>query len=144
LAVAIDHDDKLDPRTRSHVRQFAVLKEQQRVVSEEMAAVKAALSDIVAEQGEVDEDGHKVLDFGREIGKYRGLQYQRRVIRHLDEEAALEVLIGKHLEDRCIRHVPEIDQDEVMACVAEGLLTDEDVDQMYPAQISWALCTIKA
>lgn len=143
MAVAVDHDD-LDAKTLNLIRQYEIFKEQRKILNEDLASIRAELAEVVQERGETDEDGHKILDFGRAIGKSKGLQWQRRVTRRLDEEKAREVLASKVLYERCTKIEVLYDQDEIMACVAEGLLTDEDVEAMFPAEVTYALCSVKA
>lgn len=144
MVVAIDQNDDLDPETLAKTTRYAALLKQIKTLTEERDTLKRDLSQTVSTVGEPDEDGHRYLDFGRPIGDYTGFQWQRRVSRTLDEDAALSLLIHRGLEDRCIEHRPEVIQDEVMACVAEGLLSEEDLDVMFPPKVSFAFCTVKA
>jgi hypothetical protein len=40
--------------------------------------------------------------------------------------------------------VPMLDEAEVMACLYEGLLTEEEIDEMFPKKVSYAFLTSKA
>jgi hypothetical protein len=39
---------------------------------------------------------------------------------------------------------PVLNEDQVMACLYEGLLTEEDVDSMFPKKIIWAFIPSKS
>ena len=39
--------------------------------------------------------------------------------------------------------MPVLKEDEVMACLYEGLITEEEVDKMFPKKVSYAFLTSK-
>ncbi len=49
----------------------------------------------------------------------------------------------KGLRDRLIKTVEVVDEDELMAALYDGTLTEEEVDEMFPAKIVWALTLSK-
>jgi hypothetical protein len=40
--------------------------------------------------------------------------------------------------------MPVLDEDADMACLYEGLLSEEDVDTMFPKKITWAFVPSKS
>jgi len=58
-------------------------------------------------------------------------------------DAAVAILATKGLADRCIKTLPTVDEDEVMACLYDGLLTEGDVDKMFPKTVTYAFYTKK-
>jgi hypothetical protein len=40
--------------------------------------------------------------------------------------------------------VPMLDESEVMACLYEGLLTEEEIDSMFPKSVSYAFIPSKS
>lgn len=72
------------------------------------------------------------------------LKRERRVSQSLDMDAAIVILTQKGLAERCIKPVPTIAEDEVMAALYEGKLTEEDVDTMFPKKVTWAFITSKS
>ena len=66
------------------------------------------------------------------------MKRERRVSRSVDEESAERILREEGLYERCYDTVPVLNQDEVMACLIEDLLTDEQVEEMFPSKVSWA------
>lgn len=95
----------------------------------------------VQENGEVDDQGHVWFDFEDPVDGCVAVQMQRKVAKPLNEDKAEAILRAAGLYDRCIQMVPVLDQDEIMAAHYEGLLTEEQVDSMFPPQVSYALMT---
>jgi hypothetical protein len=54
-------------------------------------------------------------------------------------DKAETILTSKGIKDRCIKLVPTINEDEIMAAYYEGLITEQEVDEMFPAKITYAL-----
>ena len=128
----------------SKVRKFLTLKRQIDDLSKEHSLIKTELSELVDTQGEVDDKGHKWIQLPEEIEGYKALQRQRKVSRRINEEAARKLLVEKKLSSRCYKSVPVLDEDEIMSCLYEGLLTEEEIDQIFPSTISWAFVPSKA
>jgi len=64
------------------------------------------------------------------------MQKQRRVAQKIDEEVCYEILTSKELAPRCYELKPVLDQAEVMACFYDGLLTEDDIDTMFPKTVT--------
>ena len=94
--------------------------------------------------GEPDEKGNLWLRLPHEVDGFTSLQRQRKVSQSLDEGTATELLKEKGLFDRCFVMMPVLKEDEVMACLYEGLITEEEVDKMFPKKVSYAFLTSKA
>lgn len=105
--------------------------------------LKAELNEYVEENGEEDDKGHLWVTLPEEVDGYVGMQRQRRVSQSLDMDAAIILLTKKGLAQQCIKSIPTIDEDEVMACLYDGKLTESEVDAMYPKKITWAFIPSK-
>jgi hypothetical protein len=105
--------------------------------------LKAELNEYVEENGEEDDKGHLWVTLPEEVDGYVGMQRQRRVSQSLDMDAAIVLLTKKGLAQQCIKSIPTIDEDEVMACLYDGKLTEAEVDAMYPKKITWAFIPSK-
>ena len=126
------------------VREYAWLDRQSKDIEAKKKALKNQLSEFVEADGEADEKGHILLQLPAEIEGLKALQRQRRVTRNLDEQTAEQVLTAKDLRERCYKTIEVLDEDEVMACLYQGLLEEEDVDAMFPQTITWAFVPVKA
>ena len=119
-------------------------KERYDAAKKEMDKYRPSLMEALDELGDEDENGHRFLDLPVQVGKWVGLQRQRRVTDTVDEQAALELLKEKGLEDRCVKMVPQIDQDAIYAALYEGLLSEDDIYAMFPPRVTYALVAVKA
>jgi hypothetical protein len=126
------------------VKQYVNLKRRIDDLTKEQSVLKTELSDIVDKQGETDDKGHIWLPLPEEVDGVVSLKRERRVSQSLDMDAAILILTQKGLAERCIKPIPTVAEDEVMAALYEGKLTEEDVDTMFPKKITWAFITSKS
>lgn len=83
--------------------------------------------------------GHFRFSFASPIGDFAGLKKERRVSRTLDEDRALEILQQRGVADQATKTITVIDEDAVFALLAEEVLTEKDIEEMFPAKVTWAL-----
>jgi hypothetical protein len=131
-----------DPHVRDF-KTFISLKKQIDDLTKVQSEYKERLISFVESNGDTDDKGHIWYDLPEEFEGYKGMQRQRRVSQKLDIDAAQDILNDLGLSDRCIKMVPSLDEDEVMACLYEGLLTEEQIDKMFPKTITWAFVPVK-
>lgn len=120
---------------------YVTLKDQIGTLTNRQAEVKKSLQAAVAEHGEVDGRGHRVLELPKEVNGIAKLTQQRRVSKTLDMDKAYEILESKQDEELlndCIEYVPTINEEAVMAAFYKGKLTEAEIDAMFPAKISYA------
>jgi hypothetical protein len=128
----------------SKVQQFIAIKRQVDDLTKEQSQLKTFLSDLVDQEGEPDDKGHLWYPLEQEVDGYRSLQRQRKVSQSLDAYEASRILKEKGLADRCYSMQPVLNEDEVMSCLYEGKLTEEDIDTMFPKKITWAFIPSKS
>jgi hypothetical protein len=128
----------------SKVRKYVNLRSRIEDLSKEQSSLKTELSTLVDNEGTPDEKGHLWYSLPEEVDGYISLQRQRRVTQKLDEEEASRTLTAKGLSERCYKMVPVLDESEVMACLYEGLLTEEEIDAMFPKSVSYAFIPSKS
>lgn len=124
-------------------RDFISFKTKIDSLTKEQNKLKEELSEYVIENGQEDDRGHIRVELPEEVEGYTSIQRQRRVSMGLDMDAAILILTKKGLGERCIKSVPTIAEDEVMAALYEGKLTEEDIDAMFPKKITWAFLPTK-
>jgi len=134
---------KETPEIVKKVRAFLRSKKTIDDLTKDLNVLKNDLSTAVDTDGEPDDRGHLWLSLPENVDGYVSLQRQRRVSQKLDDEVAEQILKDKNLYDRCYEKVPVLNENEVMNCLYEGLLTEEEVDKMFPKSISWALIPVK-
>lgn len=125
------------------VRNFISYKTRIESLTKEQNKLKEELTEFVMENGQEDDRGHFRVDLPEEVDGYTAIQRQRRVSQGLDMDAAILILTKKGLADRCIKPIPTIAEDEVMAALYEGKLTEQDIDTMFPKKITWAFIPVK-
>jgi hypothetical protein len=126
------------------VRNFITLRGRIEDLTKEQSVLKTELSDLVEKEGIPDEKGHIWYTLPEEVDGVLSLQRQRRVSQKLDTQVAEDILKSKGLDSRCYSMVPVLNESEVMACLYEGLLTEAEIDSMYPTSVSYAFLTSKS
>jgi len=138
---------KEDPKTvdplLEKVSNFVATKRRIDDLSKENNKIKAELSDLVDTDGIPDEKGHLLYDLPQTIAGVTALKRQRRVSQSLDPGVADKILKDKGIYDRCYKMVPTLDESEVMACLYDGLLTEEEIDEMFPKSVSYAFYIVE-
>lgn len=113
---------------------FLSLKDRAAQLELMIKPLKQRISEEVDMNGDKDSKGHVWWNIGETL-----LQRQRRVKTSQDFEAAERIFNEKNLYDECVKFVPAINEDAVYAAFQEGRLTEEDLQEIYPVEESWAL-----
>ena len=115
------------------VKQYVALKEQIKFLNEREAELKKRLLTTVEELGEEDSKGHLILEVDGVT-----LTKQRIVSNPLDLEVAIPLLEQKNLKEQCTKTVEQIDQDKIIIAYSKGLLTEDEIESMFPKKITYA------
>jgi bacterioferritin (cytochrome b1) len=124
-------------------KEYSTLKKSIEQFEARQKELKASLFEKIEEDGFTDDKGNWWLELPETIDGYVSLQKQKRVTRKIDEMIAEDLIEKKGLTDRLYKTVRVVDEDELMAALYEGLLTEEEVDEMFPPKIVWALMLSK-
>jgi hypothetical protein len=115
------------------VQQYLALKQEMKFLSERESELKKRLLESVESMGEVDGKGHVILEVdGTKLTK------QRKVSNPLNMDVAEQIIKEKGLEDTCIKMVPQIDSEAIMAAFYKKELTEEEIESMFPEKVSYA------
>ena len=122
----------------NNVRQYLLIKDEVKLLTTRESEIKSRLIAVV-DEAEADERGHRVLTVvepttGDEVKLIR----QRRVSKTLDMDIAEEILTKRGIKDTCIKMVPTLDEGAIMAAFQSNYLTEDDIDAMFPAKVSYA------
>ena len=120
-------------------KEYIFVKKQLEYFESKQKELKEKIFSQIEENGEVDSEGHVILDFEDPIDGVRALKKQRRVTRKIDEALAEELIIQKGLEDKLYKTIRVVDEDALMAAMYSAELTEEEVDSIYPIVVTWAL-----
>lgn len=128
--------------------QWALIKDR---VETQQTLLDALKEDMVADLkalGVRDDKGSYVMDLGRSYevnGKaFTGLKYQKGTTRIVDEDAAGRLAKEKGLHKRLFPSQPTFDAQEVYVLFQEGLLTEEEVDAIFPEKVTWSFVRVGA
>jgi hypothetical protein len=115
------------------VQQYLALKKEADLLSDRTTEIKKRLTADVEAYGEENDRGHIVLDVENAV-----LTKQRKVTKNLDMDVAEQMLKKRGIYDRCVKMEPVLQENEILACVYTGELSEEDIDIMFPAKVSYA------
>lgn len=123
----------------SQAKEYAFTKKQIDYLEKRQKELREMLFEKVEENGEVDDKGNVILELPEEIEGFVAITKQRRVTRKIDEDVAFDIIDEKGLRDKLIKTVEVIDEDALMAALYSDELTEEEIDEMYPQTVVWAL-----
>lgn len=127
----------------SQVREFVRLKETLDALEKRSKELREKLMAVIDEDGLPDANGNIVYEFDAPIDGVVRIEKQRRASRKLDEEKAEEVIESAGIADDVYKMVRVIDEDALMASFYDGKITEEQIDEMFPTTVVWALRTPK-
>jgi hypothetical protein len=122
---------------KSTVRQYLRLKDEAAILTNRTNQLKEELLQAV-DASEEDDRGHKKLTVDDEFKGEVVLTKQRKVSKNLDMQVAEDILTAKGIVDKCIKMIPTLDESSIMAAFYEGVLTEEDIDAMFPSKVTYA------
>ncbi|CAB4129585.1 hypothetical protein UFOVP115_53 [uncultured Caudovirales phage] len=124
---------------RKEVQQYVFLKDEITSLDTRVSQIKKRITSTIEELGEANDKGSLVLPINDDKSGVTSVVKQRRVSKVFDEDTANQILKDKNLFDDCTQTITVLNQDAVMSAYYNGLLTDEDIEVMFPEKVSWAL-----
>jgi hypothetical protein len=122
---------------KTDLRQYLALKDNLDLLNKRQSEIKSRLI-LAVDSAEADDRGHRTLVVNDQDAGDVKLVRQRRVSKTLDMAVAEDVLTRKGIKDTCIKLVPTLDESAIMSAFYEGYLTEEDIDSMFPAKVTYA------
>jgi len=127
----------------SQVKEFLRTKELLQDLEKKNKELRDKLMEKIDEDGLEDDKGNVLFEFEQPVDGCVRLEKQRRTSRKLDEEKAEELITKYSLEDDVYKYVRVVDEDALMASYYEDKITEEELDEMFPVVVTWALRTPK-
>lgn len=128
--------------------QWALIKDRVETQKTLLDSLKDDMVEDLKEFGVRDDKGSYVIDLGRSYevaGKrFTGLKYQKGTTRIADEDTAERLAKEKGLYGRLFPAQPAFDPQEVYVLFQEGLLTEEEVDEIFPEKVTWSFVRVGA
>jgi hypothetical protein len=123
----------------ARARKYAFLKSQLEFLEKEQKEIRAELFTDIELNGETDDKGNIILELPEEVEGYKTVMKQRRNSKSFNEAKAEEIIDSKGLQDKLYKTVRVVDEDAIMAALYNGELTEQEIDEMYPISVIWAL-----
>jgi hypothetical protein len=130
----IDETDLL-----ARTKKYAFLKAQLDFLEKEQKVLRAELFESLDSEGVEDDKGNIIIELPEEVDGVSSIVKQRRVSRKIDEDKAADIIHSKGLQDSLYKTIIVVDEDALMAALYEDVLTEAEIDEMYPQSITWAL-----
>lgn len=128
---------------KSQIREYVKLKASEDMIKKRTAELRDIIFAEIDQDGYEDDKGNHQLDLEEAIdGVYR-LEKQRRTKRVLDETKAEELISELGLNEELYEMKPVLNEDALMAAFYEEKITETQLEEMYPLNITWALRTVK-
>ena len=121
------------------VKKYSFLKNQIEFIEKEQKELRSNLFEELDSNGEVDDKGNVLIELSEEVDGNSLIMKQRRTSRKINEAKAEEIIEAKGLQDKLFKTIRVIDEDALMASLYSDELTEEEIEEMYPQTITWAL-----
>lgn len=131
--------DDVETQIREYVRLKASIANMEARTKELHVKLMAELD----QDGEEDDKGNIQLVLDHEIDGVTRLEKQRRTKRTLDELKADEIIAAAGIEDDVYEMKRVINEDYLMAAFYNEKITEQQLDEMFPVVVTWALRTVK-
>jgi hypothetical protein len=126
------------------IREYVYVKKNIDAMDARAKELREKLFAHLDEDGFEDDKGNIQLELATDIDGIVRIEKQRRVTRKLNEPKADEILSELGIKDEIFVMTPVLDEDKLMAAFYEGKITEEQLDDMFPANVVWALRTLKS
>lgn len=123
----------------------------------EEGRIKKALMEFIAQVGELQEGGHRIVSLGSpttfhsykngkpQIKSITGIERKRRLSQSLNPDRTMALLEQRDLVDSCTvtETITSINEDAILAANYEGTITDEELKALYDDSESFAFYLVE-
>jgi hypothetical protein len=127
----------------TQVREYVRLKESISHMETRSKELRDVIFAAIDNEGQEESSGSISLYLDAEVDGVVRLEKQRRATRKINEQVAEEIIEQENLGDEVYEMKRVINEDALMACLYEGKITEDQLDAMFPATVTWALRTLK-
>jgi len=146
MAKIIEEESRLPQNPddfQAQAREYVMLKKSIEGLEARQKELREKMFEKLDAEGQEDASGNVFIELDTEIDGIRVIEKQRRTSRKLDETVAETIIAAKNLEETLYKTIRVIDEDAIMAAHYNDELTEEEIDQMFPSKVTWALMTKK-
>jgi hypothetical protein len=127
----------------TQVREYIKVKATMEIMEARQKELREKLFSQIDSVGEEDDKGNLQLVLDAEIDGVLRLEKQRRASRKLNELKADEIIEANNLGDEVYEMKRVINEDALMAAFYEEKISEAELDEMFPVNVTWALRTLK-
>lgn len=127
----------------TQVTEYIRLKASMKVMEARSKELNKLITQKIDEAGYEDSEGNWIIDLETPIDGIGRLEKQRRSSRKIDEETAETIIANAGIEEEVYEMVKTLSEEKLMAAYYDGKITEQQLDEMFPVSISWALWTKK-
>lgn len=128
---------------QSQVNEYVRLKASMSVMEARQKELKAKIFAHIETDGSEDTSGSVSLYLDSPIGDVQRVQKTRRAKRSLNEEIAERIIEETGIADQVYEMKRVINEGELMAAYYDGKLSEDQLDEMFPTSVIWALDILK-
>lgn len=128
---------------KSQIREYAQAKATEELMKARTAELREKLFAAINEDGYEDDKGNLQLDLDDPIEGITRLEKQRRTTRKLNEPKAEMIIEELGIGEEVYEMKKVLNEDALMAAFYEDKITEEQLDEMFPLNVTWALRTVK-
>ena len=127
----------------SQVSEYVRLKESLAHMDARSKELRDKIFARIDEEGEEASGGSISLYLDHDVEGVSRVEKQRRVTRKINETVAEQIIEETGIGDDVYEMKRVINEDYLMAALYQGKITEEQLDEMFPPTIVWALRTLK-
>jgi len=127
----------------SQVREYIKIKNSMEIFEARAKELREKLFAVLDDEGLEDEKGNLQFDLETPVDSVVRLEKQRRSSRKLNEFRAEEIIDEVGIGDDIYEMKRVINEDSLMAAYYQDKLTEDQLDEMFPVTVTWALRTVK-
>lgn len=127
----------------AQINEYVMVKASIDLMDARIKELRGKLFERLDLEGFEDDKGNIQLELDTAIGGVLRLEKQRRVTRKLNEPRAEEILEAHGIADEVFELKRVLNEDLLMAAFYEDKITEEELDEMFPSNVVWALRTVK-
>lgn len=121
------------------IRMFLNAKVIESDAKKQQEVPKKEIIDFILSNVDEDEKGHRTFALPEEFSGFAAIQYQRKVKRVANEDAAERISNRHKLGDELYTTVRVLDEGKVFAALYDKKISIDEVEQMFPETVTYAL-----
>jgi SMC interacting uncharacterized protein involved in chromosome segregation len=127
----------------TQVTEYIRLKASMKIMETRTKELNKLITQKIDQDGYEDSDGNWLIDLESPIDGISRLEKMRKSSRKLDETVAETIIAAAGIEEEVYEMVKTLSEEKLMAAYYDGKITEQQLDEMFPVAVSWALWTRK-